>query len=261
MTNRHAAVTPELTIVLPVCNEETVLETAVRRIVTCLRTAGPETEILICENGSTDQTLKVARHLAIEYPEIAVYHLDTPNYGRALRWGIERAQGRLIALLNVDLVDLAFLQAGLRAIERADLVIGSKTLRGSDDQRPLLRRCITKSFNWLLQRVFRTALSDTHGNKVVRRHTVQPLVSLCRTDRWLFDTELLMLCERAQLTIIELPVTVDEVRGSRYSLWQQVPMTIVNLCILFWHLRIRPADLSAARSRHLPAPSRDTVSV
>lgn len=239
--------TPELTIVIPVFNEAAILVQVLRPFLIWLQDAGLVCEILLCENGSTDHTLDEARRLQAEYPQVRALHLDEPNYGKALRHGVERARGDYIALLDVDRLDQGFLQTALRAIEGADVVIGSRTMRGAADRRPAIRRGITWIFNRILWLPFGTRLTDTHGNMLLRRATVQPLVRSCRTDRWLFDTELLLRCERMGLRVLELPLAIDEVRKTRYTLWRQVPTTLADLAKLFWYLRLR--DRHACRSQ------------
>ena len=129
------------------------------------------------------------------------------------------------------------------------MVVGSRTMGEARDQRPRVRRWITRGFNRLLKLLFQTRFSDTHGNKAIWRQTVQPLIRLCHTDRWVFITELLLLCERSGRTVRELPVVAEEVRGSRYALWQQVPFTLMNLSKLFWYLRVRPPRLPQSGGR------------
>ena len=82
---------PNVSIVIPVYNEEPILHAAVvdlrERLVSC----GYSYEIVLAENGSRDGTRTVAAELSDRYPEVRVLNTGEPNYGKALRAGFEHA--------------------------------------------------------------------------------------------------------------------------------------------------------------------------
>ena len=73
---------------MPAHNEAGYLETAVTDVEEGLRARGQEHEILVVENGSTDDTLAIARRLADELPAVRVLTRAVADYGAALRDGI-----------------------------------------------------------------------------------------------------------------------------------------------------------------------------
>jgi glycosyltransferase involved in cell wall biosynthesis len=233
-----------LSIVMPAHNETEMLESTVREVTTGLRSAGRPFELLVVENGSTDTTLAIARQLADELPEVAVDSLARADYGTALRTGVLAARGTAVVTFDVDYYDLGFLADALVLLERpaepADLVVASKRAAGARDRRPWPRRFVTATFSALLRLGFGLRVSDTHGMKVLRHATVEPLARHCRFGADLFDTELVLRAERAGLVTVELPVAVEERRPPRTPIWRRVPRALVGLVrlrIALWRER------------------------
>jgi glycosyltransferase involved in cell wall biosynthesis len=218
---------------MPAHNEAGYLETAVRHVDEGLRARGHEHEILVVENGSTDDTLGIGRRLADALPPVQVSERATADYGAALRDGILAASGEFIVTFDVDYYDLGFVDDGLKLLtsdQRAPaIVVGSKRAPGARDERPWPRRLVTTVFSMLLRTIFSLSVSDTHGMKAMRRVEVEPIVGHCRFRTDLFDTELVIRTERAGLPIAELPVTAQERRPSRTPIWRRVPRTIVGM--------------------------------
>jgi glycosyltransferase involved in cell wall biosynthesis len=218
---------------MPAHNEAGYLETAVRDVDEGLRARGHEHEILVVENGSTDDTLAIGQRLADALPPVQVSERATADYGAALRDGILAASGEFIVTFDVDYYDLGFVDDALKlrtSDQRAPaIVVGSKRAPGARDERPWPRRLVTTVFSMLLRTIFSLSVSDTHGMKAMRRVDVEPIVEHCRFRTDLFDTELVIRTERAGLPIAELPVTAQERRPSRTPIWRRVPRTIVGM--------------------------------
>jgi glycosyltransferase involved in cell wall biosynthesis len=224
--------TSVLSIVMPAHNEAGYLETAVREIDKGLRARDHEYEILVVENGSTDDTLDIGQRLADELPAVRVSTRAGADYGAALRDGILAAPGELIVTFDVDYYDLGFVDDALALLTGdapSAIVVGSKRAPGARDQRPWPRQLVTTVFSLLLRAVFSLSVSDTHGMKAMRRVDVEPILERCRFRSDLFDTELVIRTERAGLPIAELPVTAQERRPSRTPIWQRVPRTLVGM--------------------------------
>ena len=225
-----------LSIVMPAHNEQDLLEASVREVVAGLRREGEAFEVLVVENGSRDGTRELAHRLAGELGELRVATLARADYGRALQTGLLDARGEVVVTFDVDYYDLAFLRAARALLSRdtdaPDLVLASKRAAGAHDTRVFPRRVVTAAFGALLHVGFGLRVSDTHGMKVMRRATVEPLARRCRFGADLFDTELVLRAERAGVGIAELPVTVEERRPSRTPIWRRVPRTLLGLARL-----------------------------
>jgi glycosyltransferase involved in cell wall biosynthesis len=241
-----------LSIVMPAHNEAGYLETAVRDVHDGLRARGHDVELLVVENGSTDDTLSIAHDLARKFANVRVSSLVAADYGAALRDGMLAAKGEFIVTFDVDYYDLGFVDDALALLTRGEgapvIVVGSKRASGARDERAWPRRLVTTVFSWLVRLVFSLSVSDTHGMKAMRRASTEPLVRDCRFGTDLFDTELVIRAERAGLPTAELPVTALERRPSRTPIWQRVPRTVVGMIELrltLWR-EGRNADRSAA---------------
>ncbi len=220
-----------ISVVMPAHDEAAFIGTAVREVAEGMRSRGPF-EIVVVENGSTDDTAEVAKALAEDIPELRVLSLGAPDYGRALRMGFLAAEGEIAAFFDVDYFDLGFLDRAVALIEAPDgpaIVVGSKRGEGALDTRPWPRRMVTLVFSTILKVGFGLSVSDTHGMKVLRRQPLIALAEQCRFGTDLFDTELILRAERAGLKSGEVPVVVQELRPSRSSIAKRIPRTMANL--------------------------------
>jgi len=230
-----------ISVVVPAHNEAGWLASSVHRIADGLRARGTPFEIVVVENGSTDRTAEVARSLRSDVVELNVLTLPQADYGQALRTGVLSARGELIAIFDVDFVDLDFLDAAVARLsegpDRADIVVGAKRGPGAHDRRPLGRRLVTAVFSTMLRLGFGLGVPDTHGIKAMRRDTLQPIADRCRFGTDLFDTELILRAERAGLRVAAIPVTVREERPSRSPIARRALRTVVGLVRLRAALR------------------------
>jgi len=239
-----------ISVVMPAHDEEAFLAAAVEEVVRGLRGLGDPFEILVVENGSTDATAAVATKLAGEYPEVRSLSLDQADYGNALRQGFLAAEGRAVAIFDVDYYDLGFLARAMEVIDQPggpSVVVGSKRGKGAVDTRARSRQVVTWTFSTLLHVGFGLKVSDTHGMKVLRRDDVVSLVQRSKFGTDLFDTELVIRAERAGMRVDELPVVVAETRPSRSSIARRIPRSIVGLArlrLVLWR-EGRPAKAQA----------------
>src|SRR5262245_41882298 len=210
---------------MPAFNEAEILETSVVDVVEGLRAEARTFEVVVCQNGSTDTTLRLAHALAKKFPEVVVESSDVADYGLALKAGLLAARGDAVVNFDVDFYDLAFLDAALTRIDAENgpaIVVGSKRVAGARDDRPWYRKLVTATFAFLLRSLFGLGVSDTHGMKAMRRADVVPIARACRFGKDLFDTELILRAERVGLRVEEIPVTVVERRPARTSIFRRV---------------------------------------
>ena len=228
----------QLSVVVPVFNEERILDTAVRALVSRLAAQPWTHEVLLVENGSVDATWPLAQELAAALAGVRALHLGAPNYGAALRTGIMTARGTYVVCDEIDLGDVGFY---VRAVEllRAgvDMVVGSKRHRDSFDERPWLRRTGTAVINGLLRLGVGYRGTDTHGLKAFRRERLLPVVGECVIEHNLFASELVIRAERAGLDVREIPLRLHEIRPPSVGLMRRVPRALADLARLTYHVR------------------------
>ncbi|MFI5499886.1 glycosyltransferase [Nocardia asteroides] len=227
---------PVLDVVIPVYNEETDLGLCVRRLHAYLRDGFPfSARITIADNASTDATLAVARLLAAELDGVQVLHLDAKGRGRALRAAWAGSDATVVAYMDVDLsTDLNALLPLVAPLVsgHSDLAIGTRLDAAARVVRGPKREIISRCYNLLLKTTLRAHFSDAQcGFKAVRTDVARELLPLVRDGEWFFDTELLVLAERAGLRIHEVPVDwiddpdsrvdiVDTARKDLQGIWR-----------------------------------------
>jgi glycosyltransferase involved in cell wall biosynthesis len=230
-----------LTVVMPAYNEATIIERSLAELLAGMRDRDEPFEIIVVENGSTDDTEQRARRVAAANPEVRVLHRDKADYGDALRQGLLDAAGEIVVNFDCDYYDLGFVA---RAVDRireparpAAIVVGSKRAPGADDRRRWSRRLVTATFSTMLRVGYGLKVSDTHGMKALLRQPLLPVVARCRYGRDLFDTELILRAERAGLEVAEIPVDVEELRPARTSIVRRIPHTLSGLARLWFTLK------------------------
>lgn len=237
---------PDVSIVIPVYNEEGIVREAVTELLDGLdgvRHAlhAPELsfEVILAENGSSDRTAELAAHLAAERPDVRTFSLGEPNYGKALRRGILEARGAIVICDEIDLCDLDFHRRALENLRHHDceMVVGSKAMKGASDERPLFRRAATRVINGMLRVALDFHGTDTHGLKAFDRAALLPIVEACVIDRDLFASELVIRAGRAGIHVLEIPVRLHEKRPPAINLVKRVPHVLRGMAKLTYVIR------------------------
>jgi glycosyltransferase involved in cell wall biosynthesis len=233
---------PRISIVIPVYNEEAILEAAVKDLLDRLERFGTPFELILAENGSKDRTVALAEELSARFPEVRTFSLGEPNYGKALKRGIQLARGEIVICDEIDLCDTDFYTRALALLDayEADLVVGSKVLDSSSDERPFMRHFATLVINGMLRVSLGFKGTDTHGLKAFRRSSLEPVVERCIVDKDLFASELVIRAERSNsVRIREIPVRVLEKRPPSIHLFRRVPNVLKGIARLVVAIRIK----------------------
>jgi glycosyltransferase involved in cell wall biosynthesis len=259
---------PEVDIVVPVKNEERGLAPSVTRLVRYLRDDFPFTaRVTIADNGSTDRTWLVACSLEEVFAEVRAVHLDLPGRGRALHEVWSSSDAELLAYMDVDLsTDLNALLPLVAPLlsGHSDIAIGTRLAHGSRVIRGPKREIISRCYNLLLRIALRARFSDAQcGFKAIRACQARQLLPLVADRGWFFDTELLVLAERAGLRIHEVPVDWTDDTDSRVDIvdtalrdlrgMARVGLGLARGTIKVPRLALREAVY--AKSAALPAPA------
>jgi putative flippase GtrA len=202
---------PLVEIVIPVRNEDRDLAPCIRRLRTYVREELPfAARITIADNGSTDGTWAQALALAAELPLVHAVRLERPGRGGALCSIWSASDADVYAYMDVDLsTDLNALLPLLAPLlsGHSDVAIGTRLAHGARVIRGPRRETISRCYNLLLHATLGTRFSDAQcGFKAIRADATRQLLPLTADRSWFFDTELLVLAERAGLRIHEVPV-------------------------------------------------------
>jgi len=258
---------PAYSVVIPIHNEAECLAAEVAELTEALEAQQVDYELLLAENGSSDDTPAIGEALAAKNPRIRLLRVPVADYGAAMKEGMLAGQGRLIVNFDIDFHDVDFmLKAGELLGEAAPapsdasptgvaepgaaqpgaaqpgIVVGSKLVEGAEDRRSWARHFVSLGFTTILRILFDRRMDDTHGMKVLKREVVAEFApqTIMTTD--LFDTELIIRARRKGVAVRALPVTVEEKRKPRSSIVRRIPRTIRGL------LRLRLALFREGRS-------------
>jgi putative flippase GtrA len=257
---------PVLDVVIPVHNEEVTLASSVERVHRHLSRLPYSFRITVADNASTDGTILVAHRLCREYDEVQAVHLTQKGRGRALKevWSASRSE--VLVYMDVDLsTDLNALLPLVAPLlsGHSDLAIGTRLTRGSRTLRGPKRELVSRGYNLLLRGTLHAGFSDAQcGFKAIRADVARELLPLVEDTSWFFDTELLVLAERAGLRIHEVPVDWVDDPDSRVDILRTARDDLRGIARLGWALlrgRMPLAEVTARLGRTTEAGASGAV--
>ena len=199
-------------IILPAYNESERLITSIPKVLDYVHERGLRAEIIVVNDGSTDDTAEVVRRFAADNPMVGL--LENPSNrgkGYSVRNGMLHAKGAIALFTDADLsspiTEADKLFAALA--EGADVAIGSRWLKRElqTERQPLYRQMYGRLFNLGLSLVLGLNYRDTQcGFKAFSRRAVQIIFTRQQIERWGFDPELLFLANKLKLKTAEVPV-------------------------------------------------------
>jgi dolichyl-phosphate beta-glucosyltransferase len=205
--------TIQLSLVLPAYNECERIETGLEVLIASIERGelGPdETEIIVVDDGSTDDTAAMADRLLASFINSTVIRLPhNRGKGAAIRSGVARARGATIAFMDVDMaVHPSQLPLLLDALAEADVAVGSRALPDSKTECDSpLRIVMGRSFSLIVRSMTHLPLRDTQCGFKAYRAPVARLLFHCSTiDRFAFDVEIFTIARQLGFRLAEVPV-------------------------------------------------------
>jgi glycosyltransferase involved in cell wall biosynthesis len=242
---------PRYSIVIPAYNETARIERALFSVSGCIRSRGWDAEVLVVDDGSTDDTARLVELWGQQHPEVRLIR-NGRNRGKgfSVRNGMLRAAGEIVMFTDADLSSpIEEAERLFAAIEAgADVAIGSRWLTGRRivHKQPLYRRVFGRCFNALTRTIMRLPFADTQcGFKAFRHEAAQLVFGLQRIERWGFDPEILFIGIKRGLRITEVPVTWGHDERSRISYLRDGMQMLIELVYVRW---------SALRGRYRRQP-------
>jgi glycosyltransferase involved in cell wall biosynthesis len=233
-------------VMLPVFNEEHVLERSVRTLHAYLSdNLRHQWRIVIADNGSKDRTPQVAKHLESTLEGVMAMHIPEAGRGRALTRAWLASDADILSYMDIDLsTDLDAFPKMISAIaeQRYDVVAGTRLGLGAETTRSLKREVLSRGFVLMTNTLFQTRLRDTQcGFKAISREAAQKLLPMVKDTGWFWDTELLLMAAKSGWRVTFIPVRWVEDTDSRVKVVSTVWQDIKGL------LRMRRFDWSRAR--------------
>jgi glycosyltransferase involved in cell wall biosynthesis len=178
--------------------------------------------ITIADNASVDGTLDVAKSLVADLAGVRVIHLDAKGRGRALKAAWLASEAAVVAYMDVDLsTDLKALLPLVAPLVsgHSHLATGSRLARGAHTKRGPKRELISRAYMLVLRLSLGVGFTDAQcGFKAVRADVARQLLPRVEDNTWFFDTELLVLAQRAGMRLHEVPVDWTDDPDSRVKI-------------------------------------------
>lgn len=234
---------PYLSVVIPAYNEQERLASSLPAVRDYLSGARIDAEILVVDDGSTDETVHVAQEALAGFRSEVVRTAENRGKGHAVRRAVLQAAGRWVLMTDADLsTPIEEHEKLARAARDADLdvVIGSRAVAGANVEvrQNIVRVSMGKTFNGMMRMMTGLPFHDTQcGFKLMDVDRVRPLFEKMVVDRFAFDVELLYLCHRFGLAVREVPVVWRNSPASRVSMIRDPINMLFDVARIRWRFR------------------------
>jgi dolichyl-phosphate beta-glucosyltransferase len=210
-----------VSVVIPTYNEGGCIQSNLEKVVDYLSQISSQSEVIVVDDGSTDDTLKQVALAAHQYPRIRLIPFST-NRGKGfvVRQGVLEARGDAVFFTDADLsTPIEAIEGGLNGIaEGCPVVIASRRHPESVIALPQngARDATGRLFNLVVRTLFSLRLRDTQcGFKCFSREAAREIFSLARIDGYAFDVEIIIIARRLGYRIKEIPVCWSDSADSK----------------------------------------------
>lgn len=233
----------KISVIMPAFNEAEIIKKNVYETINTFKNFGKDFEIIIIDDGSTDNTWQEIKELAERFPEVKITR-NMQNYGkgRALKKGFRLAAGDYIVFLDSD-IDLHPAQIetffDIMKLDNADVVIGSKRHPNSVLNYPLERKIISNVYFFFIKLMFGLPIRDTQtGLKLFKYEVLKTIFPKIVVKAFAFDLEILANAHRLGYKIAEAPVHIDSKREFGRIGIKEIFETWVDTLAVFYRMYI-----------------------
>lgn len=224
-----------IVIVIPAFNEQ---ETLVEKLSCLIRYRNehfPESDIIIADNNSTDDTPVLAKQLASRESRVIYHFVGRKGKGAAIKETWLSYDYDIYAFMDEDLsAELNAFGELVRAIgEGYDIAIGSRYVQGACPTRTFKREVVSKGYRILFGLLFNLGISDCQcGFKAINRAVRDNVLPQVEEDGFSFDSELLVRAFSLGYTIKEVPIQWIEDSHSTVNMKREIPLFLKKLARL-----------------------------
>ena len=225
--------TPKISVVIPCYNLDNIIETSVENIIKNLQFVSGSFEIIIIDDGSTDNTLDIIENLKKQYNFIQIIsYSQNKGKGHAVKRGILESIGSSVMYIDGDSdIGKDSIKSFIQELENFDLVIGSKSAKDSIIKVRKSRKILSDIFSSLVKYFTGIKIQDTQvGLKLGNGDDLRKIFKMIKIDGFAFDVELILIASKLNLRIKEMPVQLKVMRGFRLKsalnmLWELLVIT------------------------------------
>lgn len=202
----------DLAILLPVYNEEDILENSVTQIRKYLLSNKISySKIYIASNASTDKTDSIGISLEKKYADVRLKQIPRKGRGYALRTVMTNTDHDYYLYMDIDLsTDLSAVSRFLEKAPAADLIVGTRVSKGSNRKRSLFREILSISYIILLKILFLSSINDYQCGFKLYSRRMKTLLPEIKDNNWFFDSESIIIAQKKGFTVIEIPIQWTE---------------------------------------------------
>ena len=249
---------PKYSIVIPAYNESARIPATLRTVLTYVHAKGWEVEVIVVNDGSSDETVEVVNNFAKTAPEVRL--IENPgNHGKgySVRHGLLQARGEVVMFTDSDLsapIEEAELLFAVIAAG-ADIAIGSRWLESERQthRQPLYRQFFGRCFNAVTRAVMGLRFADTQcGFKAFTRAAAQTVFQLQTIEGWGFDPEILFIALKRGYKIVEVPVSWAHDERTRMSYLKDGVKMLEEIAIIRWNALLGRYDRKVERIHRAP---------
>jgi len=206
---------------LPIYNEEKILEENVLKLRDFLLSLNPpyQWRLVLLVNGSRDQSYQIAQELEKKYPAtIMAVNIPEPGRGQALKKYWLKSEADILAYMDADLAtSLNNIPDLINPLfdDKYQISSGCRLTKKSDTERSWSRELISRGYNLLSRLILDHHFLDLQcGFKAINKKAFLALAESIQDPNWFFDTELMILGQKAGQTILEVPISWSESRSN-----------------------------------------------
>jgi dolichyl-phosphate beta-glucosyltransferase len=230
---------PFLSIIIPAHNEAERLPPTLAQINTFLNKQDYAAEVLVVENGSSDDTLAIADQYKDHMPNLRVFSISERGKGLAVKHGMLEALGDYRFLCDADLsMPVEQISRFIPpALDPVDVAIGSREIPGSKRfNEPGYRHWIGRIFNAMVRWLVLPRLHDSQcGFKCFREEVAEAVFPLQTLDGMSFDSEVLFIARKKGFVIQEIAIDWFFNPDSRVRLIQDSMRMAFDLLKIRWN--------------------------
>jgi len=232
-----------VSVIMPAFNEARRIRDSIARTHRQLTKMTTDFQIVVVDDGSSDNTVEILDEVAKTLAEVVVVKLSTNRgKGEALRQGFLHTTGELVFFLDADMdlppEQMDVLLETMRT-ENADAVIGSKMHSLSRVEYPTHRRVISWIYFTITRILFGLPVRDTQtGLKVFRRELLEQCMPRMLVKAFAYDLELLVIAHHFGFRIAEAPVVIEYHSKYGYIPVSTMKTTANDTLAIFYRLYI-----------------------
>ena len=229
----------QLSIVIPVYNQEKSVSAALERIGRVIESTGLSYELIVVNDGSRDGTMTAIRSQASHNSNLRmVSYSQNVGKGYAVKTGIANSHGDSVIFTDGDLdISPNMISEYIRQLQDCDLVIASKRHPQSKVNAPASRKFLSRAFNLVVRILTGISIKDTQsGLKAGNGTALRAIFKLMLVKRYAFDVELLTIASLLKMQIKEMPIEINLDRKFKVK---DIARMFIDVLAISYRYRVR----------------------